>query len=74
MLVCCLASGHWLGNSGRRTGASRARRHASRLRSSSWQLSSLLWSAWSPSGPPAETHDGKVAVDTEMTTRQISGN
>lgn len=32
--------------------------------SSSWQLFSLLWSILTPSGPPAETRDGKVSIDT----------
>lgn len=43
---------------------SRAQKLFSHPHSSSWRLSSLLWSASTPSGPPAETRDGKVANET----------
>lgn len=46
-------------------GESRAPRLVSHPRSSSWPLSSLLWSASTPSGPPAETRDEKVAKETK---------
>lgn len=45
-------------------GESRAQRLVSHPHSSFWQLSSQLWSVSTPSGPPAETHDGKVANET----------
>ena len=41
---------------------SRAQRLFSHPHSSSWRLFSLLWSVSTPSGPPIETRDGKVAM------------
>lgn len=53
-------------------GGSRAQRPVSHPHSSSWQLFSLLWSASTPSGPPAETRDGKVAINTELQNKGLS--
>lgn len=42
-------------------GENREQRLVSHPHNSSWRLSSLLWSVLTPCGPPAKTHDGKVA-------------